>query len=683
MAPSPLYTSPNSLQRRLLNDIAEIKQNPYPNVHVHFHDSDLSKACLILTPDNEKPLHLTISFPAEYPLRAPTVRIQSRIVHPNVFGDYICATILNTVEGWTSAYTLKGLAIQLLSFFSSDSIEQDHGGQVVNLAEYRQRNPALSWDTDLSWGLRWSDEPLRSRPEIPFSCEACAFGPDWTPPHIRGVDGDSQRLNGAAVSTTNPNSKPRRSKLFTLPDEIVLLLLSNMGTRDIFAFADAVPTIKSMVYSYDFIRIRELQCFCLKKSFSEAKLGIGVSVVSGRHPIFRSEFDMLSQEAFFQHGIRTSIQGVDFDKWLPLPLSHRHWNQVRTNATACLKSIHDYAGMATFAADDVDVLYHFMNTIVVQFSTETELGYTGPDSRSTLSHASEKAVESYFSLFHLLLCLATENAKVVAGANRTVSRFLSGPRNKKQFPDLGHVLVAALISDTGLTEELTFQIIKEAVLRNVVWMLDPTGADMAELAYLEPSSISDYRLINTFKASPTSYRLLMFLKLFSSTARPPNKSLVEIREALFERHGAPPPGTSTLMAQQIHEIHEIEGFPAFLASMGIKSIPSKSEFTAFLRRTITESAKIGYSYIPYSQDKLYMIRKVREREVEIAEGVHITPELERWFEFGEKWHRNGWSGRASFFPNHGRYTQRDPNSGLRGSWVGGRGRGRGRGRGTW
>lgn len=84
-------------------------------------------------------MHLTIVFPDDYPLKSPEATIQSRIIHPNVFVTYICATILNSDEGWTPAYTLRGIIIQLLSFFCSESLEQDHGGGVVNLAEFREQ----------------------------------------------------------------------------------------------------------------------------------------------------------------------------------------------------------------------------------------------------------------------------------------------------------------------------------------------------------------------------------------------------------------------------------------------------------------------------------------------------------------------------------------------------------------
>ncbi|KAH7066985.1 hypothetical protein BKA63DRAFT_537376 [Paraphoma chrysanthemicola] len=590
-------TAPKALERRLLSDIQEIQQDPYPNVHLHFEDADIRKACLIITAEDNDPLHLSIEFHNDYPLSAPTVKIQSRVQHPNVFGDYICATMLNTEEGWTPAYTLKGIVVQLLSFFCSDSLEQDHGGGPVNLAAYRKQLTEQR--------RRYGDH---FRLPDSFSCGVCGFGPSWTPSCTDDMD-----IDQTAATPNGPHSvnylmhKKVVSKLFTLPDEVVLLLLAELETRDILALADAIPSIKSMVYSYDFIR----------ESFMDTKLGIGVAVVGGRRPTFRSEFDLLSQEAFFQHGVHRSIQGVKFDKWLPLPLSRRHWNRVKTNVTACIKVIHDFAKMENKEPGHVDVLYSFMNNIVVQFSADAEKGYSRPDCRSTLSHASEKAVEAYFGLYHLLLCLATEDATIVTAANRMVHRFTAGPRSKSHFPDLGHVLVGALVSDAGLTEELTFLVIKEAILRNVVWMLDAKGAGYAELAYLEPTGVSNYRLVKTFAASPTSYRLLMFLKLFSSAARPPKKTLLELRETLFDTHGAPPPGMSS----------------------------------------------------------------VRERSVEITEGVIITPALERWFEAGEKWYNNGWNGRPTFFPGRLSLSGSRIGNATRGSGERGRGSvGHGRGR---
>ena len=123
------------LRQRLMRDVAELQGRPYPNISLYLRDQDMTKACLILTPNGDDPLHLTVHFGDRYPLSAPRVTIQSKVVHPNVSGSYICASILNTEEGYTPAYTLKGIAIQLLSFFGSNKVEQIGTGGELDLAE--------------------------------------------------------------------------------------------------------------------------------------------------------------------------------------------------------------------------------------------------------------------------------------------------------------------------------------------------------------------------------------------------------------------------------------------------------------------------------------------------------------------------------------------------------------------
>lgn len=584
--------------QRLRQDIAEVQNVPYPNIAIHLDDNDITQACLILTPERSSALHLTVRFPVEYPLQAPNVTIQSSVVHPNVFGNYICASILNTEEGWTPAYTLKGIAIQLLSFFSSDQIEQEYGGH-VDLNEYRSRRSERDY------------YPRRGE-EGKFCCSNCGYGR----PHSSTASVVSNAAGKAGIDLGTLNKK-----LFTMPDEILLMVLTELDTKDLFAASEAFPEVRRILASYDFIRVRELQCFCLKKGFMATKLGVGVSVSErASQGNFASEFDLLSKEAFDEHRVRRSIQGVMFDHWLPLPISRRHWRLVRPDLKVALDSLARKGRLETASNDSV--IYHFMNNIVVDFSRDAEetMKY-GSKSKSTLTHASEKAVEAYFALFHLLLCLATENHQMIRDANRMILRFLSGSTSKAHFPNLGILLVAVLISDQGLTEELTLAIVKEAILRNVVWMLDVKGAGLPELSYLEPSATSEYRLAKTFEASKTSYRLLMFLSLFCKTARVPGKTLEDLREAMFDSHGAPPYGTAERMAKQIREIRVISHFPDFLKRMGISRMPSKEEFTAFLKRTITDSVKAGYSCQPISQAQAFAMRKMVDPGVELADGV--------------------------------------------------------------
>ncbi|EFQ33647.1 hypothetical protein CGRA01v4_02057 [Colletotrichum graminicola] len=107
------------LQRRLLRDITELQQEPYPSVSLHTRDDDLRRACLVLRPEGWMPMHTTVIFVDRYPLVAPQIMMNTVVNHPNVIGSYICASVLNTFEGYTPSYTLKGIAIQMLSFFNS------------------------------------------------------------------------------------------------------------------------------------------------------------------------------------------------------------------------------------------------------------------------------------------------------------------------------------------------------------------------------------------------------------------------------------------------------------------------------------------------------------------------------------------------------------------------------------
>jgi hypothetical protein len=125
-------------------------------------------------------------------------------------------------------------------------------------------------------------------------------------------------------------------------------------------------------------------------------------------------------------------------------------------------------------------------------------------------------------------------------ANELLRRFARGKSSEIECPNLGVLFVAALVSEVEMTNSMIKSIIKETITRNVVWMLDSKGANMPELAYLEHSAVSSYRLQKTFDASKTHLRHLMFLNLFRKTALGnPRKSLNKLRCEFFERHGAP------------------------------------------------------------------------------------------------------------------------------------------------
>ncbi|KAL9624842.1 MAG: hypothetical protein Q9160_000888 [Pyrenula sp. 1 TL-2023] len=615
----------HDLRQRLLQDIRELKEKPYPNIDFHTYESDIRKACLILTPEAWPPMHLTVNFGYDYPLHAPEITMQSHISHPNVFDSYICASILNTDEGYTPAYTLKGIAIQMLSFFRSDKIDQSYGAKHLDV--YRQRSQ-------------------KSAKHDNYRCTNCGFScsSNSTPPTA-----PSQ----SSVSVAEPLLTNDRHPIDSLPNELLLLICNWLDDEELLIFARSWSRIGQVITAHSLIRTRELQCFCLKKGFGDTQLGIGVNVCGrGRQRILESEFDLLSLDAFSTHSVRQSVQGLPFTYWLPLPLTEKHWNKVKGNVEYRLTLIQkgDELPLETlhFGANvPINVIYHFMNDVVVKLNKQADEVLTNPSysynssldhsagPKSTLQHASEKAIDSYFNLFHLLLCLIENHPGIVDDANQQIQEFLNGATSKSVIPNLGHLLIALLISSSHVTNSLLKLVVKEAITRNVVWMLN----SKPELAYLECDEISRYRLHHTYCASKTSYRLLMFLNLFRTTVRPdPTKPLASLRQELFKRYGAPPSGTAAQFAKKVKQYHEIDSFPAFLSAMGLEP-PQASVFTTWLRQSVKDSMEKGYSAWDIQQGEALWLRQQKESTVGVQEGLE------------PKTLSSGSARQINFFPN--------------------------------
>ena len=641
-------TSQALLRQRLLSDIQELQQKPYPGIALHFQDEDaLRRACLIFTPPGRNSLHLTIEFVDSYPLDPPNVTMQSVVDHPNVFDDYICASILNTQEGYTSAYTLKGICIQLLSFFSSDSIEQVDSHRVINLNAWQEE------------GERQAMELVAAYPRIqvhpPYRCRRCGFGQQ----QANGPSEESPaELQDVAMTDAQPPYATAKADakvgLSDLPNEVLLLVCDHLDEEGLLLAAKAWNGFGRVMRQYNVIHVREMQCFTLKNGFKDATLGVGVHIHVKE---IQSEFDLVSLEAFYNLDVKRSVQGLGFEYWLPLPISQTHWAyRAKKHAYASIQQIGSGARVNGGAAT---ILYSFLNDVVVRLCRETSEGrptdrnsmlrylMAETSAKSTLTHASEKAIESYFHLYHLLLCLAIDNPAIVRDADAMIKDFLDGKRDKKHVPSLGHLLIMVLISSHAVTEDLTKAIIKEAITRNVVWMLDGKGKGMAELSFLESDEVSEYRLQNTFEAGKTSYRLLMFAKLMqrcvaatASTTDPVSGEITDLSiqqrcKDLFDRHGAPPPGAAAALAEQVRKIQRVNDFPNFLKVMGVQIMPRKDEFTKWLRATLSDSVDKGYSKWALTQQEALLMRKSKEPGVGVPEGMRPAYTVR---------------GRYSFFP---------------------------------
>jgi len=124
--------------QRLVRDLAEIQENPLPTVNAlplennffEWHANLLGSSSTLF---GGMVFHLIFNFPETYPLQPPKVKLMNFIDHPNVFGQYICLDMLEQGEysseaqrmkpytGWTSAYSVQSILVQLQNFLSTHS----------------------------------------------------------------------------------------------------------------------------------------------------------------------------------------------------------------------------------------------------------------------------------------------------------------------------------------------------------------------------------------------------------------------------------------------------------------------------------------------------------------------------------------------------------------------------------
>ena len=464
---------------------------------------------------------------------------------------------------------------------------------------------------------------------------------------------EKEEQNDSATKLTNfpmptrfAGSQVVWSDIRELPDEMLVTICKILDDEDLVSFAKSWKRIgdtDGIVTTHNILRDRGLRCFVSKKTFEDAQLGIGVRISLQDNwdkrgskrtiGILDSEFELLSLEAFESLEFKRSIYGVPFSNWLSVPISVRHWQSIKRKVASKLNMLSDEACIGIHKP--ADIIYSFMSNIIEKLiqvdnrwpvildeSQQLSLGdlaWLGMSitdkqpPKSTSKHASEKVIESFYHLYHLLLCLATENRAIVEEANTRVQNFQDGMTSKADCPNLDHLLLAAVIADVELTTQTMRAIIRETITREVVWMLDKRGAGMSDLAYLEPDAVSEYRLAMTFEAGKTAYHRLIAIDQFCNAVGrgegADRKSLVQMRDELFARHGAPPPGVAARLARRVRAVHGIEEFFTLYNVMGAGPAPSREVMTALLRLCVVFSMALGYHREAVSQEDAKAIRE--------------------------------------------------------------------------
>ena len=143
--------------RRLLRDLREIRSeaSSLTTINALPQENNLFRWHCNLRPADGPfagvVFHIILVFTEQYPHKPPEVQLCTYLSHPNVFHGwsgpnqpnvpYICLDMLKdhtkdeAYAGWTSAYSVLSLLLQLQSFLFAENIPQEYGGTRSSMAD--------------------------------------------------------------------------------------------------------------------------------------------------------------------------------------------------------------------------------------------------------------------------------------------------------------------------------------------------------------------------------------------------------------------------------------------------------------------------------------------------------------------------------------------------------------------
>ncbi|KAJ3014492.1 UNVERIFIED_CONTAM: hypothetical protein HDU68_000246 [Siphonaria sp. JEL0065] len=637
MLTSTSVTQSNPSLRRILIELKELQTSPLIGITVTPHDTDVRLLCVTMIPQEGIykgiPLHLGVNLINGYPTQSPVVTIDTLITHPNVFSrTFICCDLLKgrlftdskgRVSGYSPAYSLGTILLQLMSFFSATNIEQDWEGVYTNSADESARVNAI--------------ENVER-----FSCVKCGYKGNEMAAKANVMDMDEsvdqadvgleQRVLGSAGGALGGLASVLTIE--TIPNEVLLEIADHMAVEDIIKLSRAVPRFGELVAAHSLKIRRDQKCFFYKTGCKDATLGVGIWMAEkGRNRDMKpADFDLLSYSAF-QSGVRQTIWGSGFTHFLPLALTPQHLSRGLPILQDTLFQL-DNGRSHKFTPDvGLRVLSKLINLMVVDLMKEMDASISSDgDSRfsataaprKTKLIASEKALTGYSQLLHLLLSLCHVYPEITKTAETQLGNFLTDKdsRGKNNVPNLGEFLVLLFCQSKYTWSELALPVFRECSTRNVVWMLEPKHGNKPFLAFFEPDASSDFRLSQTFSAQQTSLRLLMFQVLFMKRIGLGKQTPMELLAQLNRRFGYPEPTLAETLVEDIKGIYAVKSFNAFLPLVGIP-LPTKEYFSRFLKDAIVASEQKRYHKCRYSESQLYSMRLKAEPEFDKERKIGV------------------------------------------------------------
>lgn len=568
--------------------------------------------------------HVILQFPTNYPESPPKVYLCHALDHPNVFGaplfssnggcsrfPYICLDMLQEAytnepyTGWTSAYSVTAILLQIQSFLFDENVPQHGGGTERNYT-------AASESTAIQRVLQHARSLMVTTTDFEGTKVVHTHDKPW-PPLQDVVAPLAVRAPNLVV--VDPWETYQRLAKRQKRENDVNVILTDATLTHIYGFLEPCGLFQArnvcrrwrqVIITHNLLERRQICCFHSKVTLDDdnAILGVGIKITSFRDnragqmvslKDASSPLDILSMEAFDQQGVRTGVWGKEqFDSFLPLIFNagngQRVTPEIKRRVFEIMKAV-PAPSYVIRVGDGTGFQPHMMfqlvstlmNTMIVQLMKDVPR--TGIQ-----RHASEAALEGYCAFHHMLLHFANIYPVMRDMANRQVDRFVRDPqqRLKKNTPNLGNLLVCLTLSNRGW-QAMSKPFLLETFDRNVRWNL----ALYPSLA--KPWCDPQYRINKTFEASLTSLRLLMFQVYFTKHLGRPagTKGPDDVLKRYSQRLGRPTTAQKENLQQACKDILEVDTWTGFFERCDIP-LPPREELVQILQQAVTNSLNNGY-----------------------------------------------------------------------------------------
>jgi len=487
--------------RRIMKDLKELTMcsGDFPNVSAcPLEDNIFLWHANVTAPDGPLKglcVHFEIRLPSSYPRNPPKIRVLTSIRHPNVFGDWICLSMLRKRkyteefphEAWSGAYTIASILLQLQSFLFDENVPQDGGYNKNNYIQYTHprrlynfkcarcghcgKKPfppiQMKYDHDFlnkeeQYELEW-EVMQEGNPTVFYNKQARKLAKTaWVQEKISSMIACAEAKKVEKLADPNMAVFPGK--------EVAHILAEFLDPYEIWIVSFLYPSWETIKEDYNLQEKYESQCFYTKMDYREAALGVGVKV---QYDPFKpkeirqlsSDLDLISWHAWNKLKSRISAWGNECDLYIPMVLNESHmrnsgplmWRQLRK--------------LAVVDPDDEDHDARILDSICALMNSMV-VGLLKTEGEVRMYH-SEKALQGYCRFHQLLLQVCKERPGIRELAEKNVEKFIKNPRarHKKETPDLGRLLVMLSVSEKYGWEDIKSAFFEEVTVRQAKWYI--------------------------------------------------------------------------------------------------------------------------------------------------------------------------------------------------------------------